>query len=81
MIIDGRKRHYTALKSDQTEYGFIRPTKSLSGLLRGITSNNEGDFYCWNYLHSIRTYNFLKNHEKLCENNDFCCVEMPCKKR
>ena len=28
MITDGKKWHYTALKSEQAEDGFIRPTKS-----------------------------------------------------
>ena len=46
MITDGEKWHYTALKSEPTEDGFIRPTKSLSRLFRGITSNHDGDFYC-----------------------------------
>ena len=32
MITDGEKWHYTALKDDPTEDGFIRPTKSLSKL-------------------------------------------------
>ena len=46
MITDGEKKwHYTALKSEPTEDGFIRPTKSLSRLFRGITSNHDGDFY------------------------------------
>ena len=55
VIIDGGKWHYTALKSEQTEDGFIRPTKSLSRLFKGITSNHKGDFYCLNCLHSFRT--------------------------
>ena len=29
--------------------------KSISGLLRGITSNHNGDFYCLNCLHSYTT--------------------------
>ena len=37
VITDGKKWHYTALKSEQTEDGFIRPTKSLSRLFKGIT--------------------------------------------
>ena len=45
MITDDEKWHYTALKSEPTEDGFIRPTKSLSRLFRGITSNHDGDFY------------------------------------
>ena len=32
-----KKWDYTALKSEPTEDGFIRPTKSLSRLFRGIT--------------------------------------------
>ena len=80
MITDGKKWHYTALKSEETENGFIRPIKSSSRLFRGITSNHKGHFYCLNCLHSFRTDNALKNHDKLCENNDFCYVEMPGKK-
>ena len=37
MITDGKKWHYL-------------PVKRLSALLRGITSNNNGDFYCLNCL-------------------------------
>ena len=51
--------------------------KSISALLRDITSTNHGDFYCLNCLHSYRTLNALKNHEKLCENHDYCNVKMP----
>ena len=79
MITDGKKWHYTALKSEPNEDGFNRPTKSLSKLFKEITSNNHGDFYCLNCLHSFRTDNALKKHERLCENNDYCSVEMPTK--
>ena len=30
-------------------------TKKVSALLWEITSKNNGEFYCLNYLHSIRT--------------------------
>ena len=33
------------------------PVKKLSTLLRGITSKNNGDFYCLNGIHSFRTKN------------------------
>ena len=33
-----------------------------------------------NCLHSLRTYNILRKHERLCENKDYCYVEMPTKK-
>ena len=77
MITNGEKWHYIALKSERTDDGFNRPIKSLSRLFRGITSNHCGDFYCLNCLHSFRTDNALKRHERLCDNNDYCNVEMP----
>ena len=79
MITNGEKWHYIALKSERTDDGFNRPIKSLSRLFRGITSNHCGDFYCLNCLHSFRTDNALKRHERLCDNNDYCHVEMPIK--
>ena len=48
--------------------------KKLSALLRGITSNNNGDLYCLNCLHSFRTENKLESHKRACENKDFCNV-------
>ena len=62
MNTDGKKWHYTALKSEPTEDRFNRPTKSLSRLFRGITSNHHGHFYCLNCLHSFRTDNPLKKY-------------------
>ena len=50
--------------------------KNLSTLLRGITSNHNGVFYCLNCFHSYRTKR-LEAHEKICENRDYCNVEMP----
>ena len=77
IITNGEKWHYIALKSVRTDDGFNRPIRSLSRLFRGITSNNHGDFYCLGCLHSFRTDNALKKHERLCGNNDYCHVEMP----
>ena len=65
------------LKSVRTDDGFNRPITSFSRLFRGITANYHGDFYCLNCLHSFRTDNALKRHERLCDNNDYCHVEMP----
>ena len=38
--------------------------KSLSGLLRGISSSHDGDYYCLNCFHSYRTENKLNAHKK-----------------
>ena len=40
--------------------------KKLSALLRGIASNNNGDFYCLNCFHSYSTKNALKEHDGIC---------------
>ena len=66
MISNGEKWHYTALKR-------------LSRLLRGITSTNNGDFYCLNCVHAFRRRNKLEEHKNICENHEYCHVEMPTK--
>ena len=60
---DGRRWHYLAVR------GF-------STLLRGISSSNNGDFYCLNCFHSYRTLNKLKKHERVCNNHDYCHIDM-----
>ena len=57
MITDGKKRQYLAVKE-------------RCALLRGMTSNNNGDFYYLNCFHSYSTNNKLKKHKNLCENHD-----------
>ena len=65
MIIDNNNRwHYLAVKT-------------LLGLFRGITSSNNGDFYCLNCFHSYHTLNKLKKHERICNNHDYCHTDMP----
>ena len=63
MITDGEKWHYLTVKN-------------LPGLLKGITSTHEKNFYCLNCFHSYRK---KKLHKKICENHDYCHVEMPTK--
>ena len=64
MITDGEKWHYLAVKD-------------LSRLLRGITSNHNGDLYCLNCFHSFRTKNRLKRHERVCNDHGYCQRQMP----
>ena len=61
---DGKRWHYLV-------------ARSLSALLRGISSSNNGDFYCLNCFHSYRTLNKLKKHERVCNNHDYCRIDMP----
>ena len=67
------------MKSVRTDDGFNSPIRSLSRLFRGITANNDADFYCLVCLYSFRTDNGLKRHERLCGNKDYCHVETPTK--
>ena len=52
IITDGEKWHYLAVKS-------------LYALFRGITGNDNGDFYCLNCFQSYTTENKLKKHKKV----------------
>ena len=51
MISSGENCHYLVVKN-------------LSRLLRGISSNHDGDYYCLNCFHSYRTENKLNAHKK-----------------
>ena len=42
---------------------------------RGITSKNNGGFYCLNCLQFFRTKNKLESHESVCENKDTKILE------
>ena len=64
MITAGKKWHYLAVRS-------------LSALLRGITSSNNEYFYCLNCFHSYRTLNKLEKHGRVCNNHDYYHVDMP----
>ena len=58
MITDGTSNwHYLAVKS-------------ISGLLRGITSNHNGDFYCLNCFHPYTTEKKLRKHPKMPDENN-----------
>ena len=51
MISNGENWHYLV-------------AKSLSTLLRGISSNHDRDYYCLNCFHCYRTENKLNAHKK-----------------
>ena len=55
-------------------------SKKLSAVLKGITPKHDGDFYCLNCLHFIRSENKLKSHGKVCKNKGFCEIAMPSKR-
>ena len=64
MISNGENWHYIV-------------AKSLPGLLKGITSSHNEDFYCLNCFCAYTTKNKLEEHKKICENNKYCQVESP----
>ena len=64
ILFNGEKWHYLTVKN-------------VSGLLRGITSNHVVDFYCLNCFRAYSTKNKLEEHKEICENHNYCHVEMP----
>ena len=64
MITDKHRWHYITIKS-------------ISGLFRGIKSNNHGDFYCLNCFHSYRTEDKLKTHELVCNDHHHGKINLP----
>ena len=69
MITDDKKWHYFTI-------GTIA-LKKLSALLREVTSKHDEDFYCLNCFHSYSTEKKLKKHENVCNDHDYCYVEIP----
>ena len=57
MITNGEKWHYLTVRS-------------LSALLREVTRNNHGDFYCLNCFRAYTTETKLESRKKVCENHD-----------
>ena len=65
MITDNKNNwHYLAVKN-------------ISGLLRAIISDYNGNFYCLNCFHSYTKKKKLEKHERICRNHDFCYVKIP----
>ena len=64
MISGGEKWHYLTVRS-------------LSALLKGITSKHKVDSYFLNWFHSYRTKEALEKNMKVCEDKDYCYIEMP----
>ena len=67
------KKQVILLMITDGEKWHYKAVTRFSGLLRGIT----GDFYCSNCFHAYRTKNKLETHKKICENHDYCHVEIP----
>ena len=62
--------------TDGTNNWHYLSVKSISGLLRRITSNHNDDFYCLNCF-PYTTEKKLKNHERICKDHDFCHIKVP----
>ena len=63
--------------TDGTDNWYYLAVKRISGLLRGITSRHNGDFYCLNCFHSYTTEEKFREHKRICENHDSCFLKMP----
>ena len=63
--------------TDKNNRWLYLAVKSLPVLFRGTTTNHHGDFYCLNCFHSYRALNKLKKHERVCNNHDYCRIDIP----
>ena len=63
--------------TDKSNRWHYLAVKCLSALFRGTTSNYHLDFYCLNCFHSYTTLNKFKKHERVCNNHDYCRIDMP----
>ena len=71
--LNDTKRRRLKAKEDWNYFA----VKKLSALLCEIILKYDGDIYCLSFLHSFKTKNKLKSHEKLGKNKDFCGTIMP----
>ena len=74
-----REKQVILLMISNGENWYYLIVKNLSRLLRGITSNHDGDFSCLNCFHSYRTKNKLDAHKKICKIHDYCHIKIPTK--
>ena len=65
------------ITDDNNNRWYYLAVKSLLALFREITSTHYGDFYCLNCFHSYRSINKLKKHERICNNHNYCRIDMP----
>ena len=59
------------------EIWYYLTVRSLSALLKGITSKHKDDSYYSNCFHSFASKKSLEKHVKVCEDKDYCYIEMP----
>ena len=68
MIVDGEKRHYTAMKS-------------ISRLLKSLNATHKGAYhFCMNCLNGFRTESARDKHYECCSSNGHVKVKMPSEK-
>ena len=68
IIVDGEKRHYTAIKS-------------ISRLLKSLNATHKGGYhFCMNCLNGFRTESARDKHYEYCSSNGHVKVKMPTEK-
>ena len=51
--------------TDNSNNWYYIVIKKMKRLIKGVTSSHHGDFFCRSCMHSYRTENALKKHERL----------------
>ena len=71
-----KKQFILLMITDDDNRWHYLAVKSLPALFRGIASSNNVNVYCLNCFHSYCTLNKLKKHERVCNNHDYCCIDI-----
>ena len=72
-----KKQVISLMIRDKNNRWHYLAVKNLKALFRETTSNHHRDFYCLNCFHSYSTLNKLKKHKRICNNHDYCRIDMP----
>ena len=65
------------MMTDYCENWHYLCVKKLPALLKGISSNHNGDAYCMNCFKAFKTKSKLEVHKTMCENHVYSYVKMP----
>ena len=72
-----KNKLFFELFQTERDHDIILQSKKLSGIFRGISCKDLGDFCYLNCFHSFGTEKKLESDKKACEKKDFCNVNMP----
>ena len=71
-----RENQVISLMIGDDEKWYYLTVRKLSALLNGATSKHKDDSCCLNCFHSFASKKSLEKQIKVCEDKDYCYIEM-----